>query len=134
MYPKQYLSSGFLSIQSAVDGYVMGAAPEDDSALEVPPTGNGSSSAFTEWASPFPTAAYIHNRFYDGGLPMAACPAFPIALARLLRCQQLGCKETLLVAKSCYSLTVDTDEPCVQAHVIASPGVEISHRLCVPSF
>lgn len=79
MYPKQYLSSGFLSIQSAVDGYVMGAAPGDDTALEAPSTGNGSSAAFTEWASPFPTAAYIHNRFYDGGQPMAACPGFPIA-------------------------------------------------------
>ena len=78
VYPKQYLSSGFQSVQSAVDGYVAGAAPGDDTALEAPPAGNGSSAAFTEWASPFPTAAYIHNRFYDGGRPMAACPAFPL--------------------------------------------------------
>mmetsp|Transcript_7891 Transcript_7891/g.23248 ORF Transcript_7891/g.23248 Transcript_7891/m.23248 type:complete len:2373 (+) Transcript_7891:472-7590(+) len=90
VYPKQYISSGFLSIQSAVDGYVMGSTPGADTTLDGPPaddgpTVNGSGGPWTEWSEPFPTPSYIHNRFYDAvgpmlGLIMALSLVLPLSM------------------------------------------------------
>ena len=69
---QEYYTSGFLSLQGAIDAYVLGFASSLETSL---PTGmqsveSGASiqgqSFWTEWGTVFPTAEYIHNEFFDG--------------------------------------------------------------------
>lgn len=72
---QEYYTSGFLSLQGAIDAYVLGIASSLETSL---PTGmqnvriadSGAviqrQSFWTEWGTAFPTAEYIHNEFYDG--------------------------------------------------------------------
>ena len=74
---QEYYTSGFLSIQSAIDGYVLhlgasreaslgplaATSPDDSSAVQPPQR-----QYWTLWGAAFPTAAYDHNQFYDAGL------------------------------------------------------------------
>lgn len=75
MCAQEYYTSGFLSVQGAIDSYVLGLSSSLETSL---PTGmenvtfvdSGAiiqrPSFWTEWGTVFPTAAYIHNEFYDG--------------------------------------------------------------------
>ena len=75
MCMQEYYTSGFLSVQGAIDSYVLGLTSSLETSL---PTGmenvtlvdSGAiiqrPSFWTEWGTVFPTAAYIHNEFYDG--------------------------------------------------------------------
>ena len=72
---QEYYTSGFLSLQAAIDAYVLDISSSLETSL---PTGvenvglPGSSAAvqrqryWTQWGVVFPTAEYIHNEFYDG--------------------------------------------------------------------
>ena len=65
---KEYLTSGFLSIQAAIDGYVLGLPSSESTSLGPLNTSTGSPAGrlYTEWSSVFPTAQYDYNDFYDG--------------------------------------------------------------------
>ena len=72
---QEYYTSGFLSLQAAIDAYVLDISSSLETSLHTG-TGNvslpGSSAAiqrqsyWTQWGAVFPTAEYIHNEFYDG--------------------------------------------------------------------
>ena len=72
---QEYYTSGFLSLQAAIDAYVLDIPSSLETSL-CTGTGNvslpGSSAAiqrqsyWTQWGAVFPTAEYIHNEFYDG--------------------------------------------------------------------
>ncbi|KAK9829531.1 hypothetical protein WJX72_006343 [[Myrmecia] bisecta] len=88
VYYKQYLTSGFLSIQAAIDGYVLGQSHLHEASLgplPVQPSDDPSANSWVEWGAVFPTAAYHHNRFYDAvgpmlGLLMCLCMVFPLSM------------------------------------------------------
>ena len=72
---QEYYTSGFLSLQAAIDAYVLDMSASLETSLRTG-TGNvslpGSSAAiqrqgyWTQWGAVLPTAEYIHNEFYDG--------------------------------------------------------------------
>ena len=75
MCMQEYYTSGFLSVQGAIDSYVLGISPSLETSLltgmeNVSFVESGAiiqrPSFWTEWGTVFPTAAYIHNEFYDG--------------------------------------------------------------------
>lgn len=72
---QEYYTSGFLSLQGAIDSYVLGTASSLETSLQtgmenVSIADSGviiqRPSFWTEWGTVFPTAEYIHNEFYDG--------------------------------------------------------------------
>ena len=72
---QEYYTSGFLSVQGAIDSYVLGITSSLETSLpmgmeNVTFVDSGTiiqrPSFWTEWGTVFPTAAYIHNEFYDG--------------------------------------------------------------------
>ena len=72
---QEYYTSGFLSVQGAIDSYVMGIGSSLETSLpmgmeNITIVDSGAiiqrPSFWTEWGTVFPTAAYIHNEFYDG--------------------------------------------------------------------
>ena len=81
-------------MQGAIDSYVLGIAPHLETSL---PTGMENVSIadsgaiiqrpsfWTEWGAVFPTAAYIHNEFYDGvGTHPFHYPPAPGSMYRLV--------------------------------------------------
>ena len=91
---QEYYTSGFLSLQAAIDAYVLGLglpAALDTSLVPLPGHGGaraGASSgggaqgsalanltAWTQWGAVMPTSAYIHNDFYvrAGSSLLLAC-------------------------------------------------------------
>ena len=72
---QEYYTSGFLSLQAAIDAYTLGLSAQLESSLDVHPAGelgiaglaDASSDLYTEWGVVFPTAEYEHNEFYDAG-------------------------------------------------------------------
>ncbi|KAK9857576.1 hypothetical protein WJX84_000857, partial [Apatococcus fuscideae] len=89
---KYYYTSGFLSIQAAVDNYALGLSASLDTSLgPLPlgedPQGQGSVArqSWTEWGGLFPTVGYIHNGFFDAvgpmlGLVMSLSLVYPLAM------------------------------------------------------
>jgi hypothetical protein len=85
---QEYFTSGFLSLQAAVDAYALGLRLPAalDTSLIAPPGANGSAragapaagfgqgpaglaglAAWTQWGVVMPTSAYTHNDFYVRG-------------------------------------------------------------------
>lgn len=72
---QEYYTSGFLSVQGAIDAYALGITSSLETSLltgmqNVSNADLGAivqrQSFWTEWGTVFPTAEYIHNEFYDG--------------------------------------------------------------------
>ena len=72
---QEYYTSGFLSLQAAIDAYVLDISSGLETSLHTGagnislPGSRGSfqqQSYWTQWGAVFPTAEYIHNEFYDG--------------------------------------------------------------------
>ena len=74
---QEYYTSGFLSLQAAIDAYTLGIPAQLEASLDVSLPGTTTAAAggtaganggpFTEWGVVFPTAEYEHNDFYDAG-------------------------------------------------------------------
>ena len=83
MLLQEYYTSGFLSLQAAIDAYVLGLGlPAALDTSLVPLSGHGGAranatggegaqgsapanlTAWTEWGAVMPTSAYTHNDFY----------------------------------------------------------------------
>ena len=87
---QEYYTSGFLSLQSAIDAYTLGMPASLEASLD---TGSGDSpspapaapQAWTAWGGVFPTAEYVHNDFYDAvgpmlGLLMSLSLVYPLSM------------------------------------------------------
>ena len=83
---QQYYTSGFLSVQSAVDAYVLGLSANNEATLGPFKATNSSHESvnttvgalpnaqsaqlFNTWGATFPTPAWRYNMFYDAVGPM----------------------------------------------------------------
>ena len=75
--PQEYYTSGFLSLQAAIDAYTLGLPAQLEASLDARPAAGeadaaggaagASSGLYTAWGVVFPTAEYEHNEFYDAG-------------------------------------------------------------------
>lgn len=87
---QEYYTSGFLSLQSAIDAYTLGLPASLEASLD---TGPGDSDAplpaapqlWTAWGGVFPTSEYDHNDFYDAvgpmlGLLMSLSLVYPLSM------------------------------------------------------
>lgn len=87
---QEYYTSGFLSLQSAIDAYTLGLPSSLEASLQ---TGPGESETllsappqlWTIWGGVFPTAEYVHNDFYDAvgpmlGLLMSLSLVYPLSM------------------------------------------------------
>ncbi|KAK9833394.1 hypothetical protein WJX81_001382 [Elliptochloris bilobata] len=81
---KEYYTSGFLSLQAAIDAYSLGGGdknPKDPGLADV--------TAWTQWGAVMPTSAYTHNAFYDvvgsGVLGLLLCLALVYPASCLVR-------------------------------------------------
>jgi hypothetical protein len=80
---QEYYTSGFLSLQAAIDAYTLGLPAMLEASLNARPAGAdaGATAAgavgglYNEWGVVFPTAEYEHNDFYDAGAHAFHCPA-----------------------------------------------------------
>lgn len=95
---QEYYTSGFLSLQAAIDGYVLGLSTAHEAALgplgtTIPvapdsPFVQSEPQYWTAWGAAFPTAAYDHNQFYDAVGPMLGlvlCLSLLFPLSMLVR-------------------------------------------------
>ncbi|CAM6122589.1 unnamed protein product [Calypogeia fissa] len=93
---KHYYTSGFLSIQHAINSYVL---------KEFPTTSpEGMFINETVWGAPFPVGEYTHNRFYDAvgplmGLVMCLSTLYPLAMLvkALVEEKETRAKETMRI-------------------------------------
>lgn len=58
---KEYYTSGFLSLQSAIEGYVLGLDSSSESSLGPLPAAQANVTWWTMWGSVMPTASWVHN-------------------------------------------------------------------------
>ncbi|KAL3693440.1 hypothetical protein R1sor_007091 [Riccia sorocarpa] len=91
---KHYYTSGFLTLQSAINSYVFKSVPKSKS--------EGVLVDGTIWGAPFPVAEYTHNRFYDVvgpmmGLVMCLSTLYPLAMLvkALVEEKETRSKETM---------------------------------------
>ncbi|CAN5977083.1 unnamed protein product [Sphagnum jensenii] len=96
-YYKQYYTSGFLSLQDVINTYIFSLVPnpsEATTALYEKPM----------WSAPFPTPAYIRNRYYETvgpilGLMMCLTTLYPLGMfvKALVEEKENRAKETMLI-------------------------------------
>ncbi|KAH8952939.1 hypothetical protein BDL97_09G111100 [Sphagnum fallax] len=96
-YYKQYYTSGFLSLQDVINTYIFSLVPnpsEATTALYEKPM----------WSAPFPTPAYIRNRYYETvgpilGLMMCLTTLYPLGMLvkALVEEKENRAKETMLI-------------------------------------
>ncbi|CAL8463070.1 g2604 [Coccomyxa elongata] len=87
---KEYYTSGFLSLQAAIDAYTLGLPASLESSLDTGPADSATPlpappQAWTAWGSVFPTSEYEHNDFYDAvgpilGLLMSLSLVYPLSM------------------------------------------------------
>lgn len=132
VYPKYYFSSGFLSIQSAIDGYVLGSPTGSETSLHLGASNSSGSNSdsWTEWAEPFPTAAYIHNRFYDGTVPrLTSHSSHPIRLSYFTQALHLASTRLSPELNAFAALCTYKFVPMV-CEICPAPSLNVPLRLC----
>ena len=81
---QEYYTSGFLSLQAAIDAYTLSLSAKLEASLDARGGDTGGGDLYTEWGVVFPTAEYEHNDFYDAGNAwfLLVCPCH-VATLRL---------------------------------------------------
>lgn len=87
---QEYYTSGFLSLQSAIDAHILGLSATLETSLSTGPNASLSFTPpppqyWTTWGGVFPTAEYEHNDFYDAvgpmlGLLMSLSLVYPLSM------------------------------------------------------
>ena len=84
---QEYYTSGFLSLQAALDAEVL-RLPSDKEASFGPLSPIGSQQTWTQWGAAMPTGSYVHNNFYAAVGPMLGlvlCLSLIFPLSMLVR-------------------------------------------------
>ena len=65
---QEYYTSGFLSLQAALDAEILGL-PSDEEASFGPLSSSARApqQTWTQWGAAMPTGSYVHNNFYAAG-------------------------------------------------------------------
>jgi hypothetical protein len=87
---QEYYTSGYLSLQAAIDAYVLDLSAQLETSLNTGPNVSDSYAPaqpqyWSAWGGVFPTAEYEHNEFYDAvgpmlGLLMSLSLVYPLSM------------------------------------------------------